>query len=127
MYSVEDQFSKSTKKLGWETNVRTRPILIGDLNQVVSEKQIIIHDERTLGQMASFVKNDKGKPVAQIGAYDDSVIAIGIAYQMYKHIPDPVADDDVVVRDYRPNTSANNFIYKNHGRKKGFNWDSGST
>jgi len=127
MHTVEEKFVKSKRKLGWETNTKTRPILIGDLNQVVSERQIIIHDERTLGQMQSFVKNDKGKAVAQIGAYDDSVIAIGIAYQMYKHIPEPVADDDVVVRDYRPNTSANNFIYKNHGRKKSSNWDAGST
>lgn len=127
MHSIEDSIEKNQKKLGWETNVRTRPILIGDLNQVVSERQIVIHDERTLSQMASFVKNDKGKPVAQVGAYDDSVIAIGIAYQMYKHIPDPIADDDVVVRDYRPNTSANNFIYKNHGRKEGSKWDADST
>lgn len=118
MHTVEDQFVRSKGKLGWETNTKTRPIMLGDLNQVFAEKQIIIHDERTLSQMGSFVKNDKGKPVAQIGTYDDSVIAIAIAYQMYKHMPAPVADDEVVVRDYRPNTSAIKFIKKDHGRHK---------
>ena len=118
MHTVEDQFVKSKGKLGWETNTRTRPIMLGDLNQVFSEKQVVIHDERTLSQMGSFVKNEKGKPVAQIGTYDDSVIAIAIAYQMYKHMPEPVADDEVVVRDYRPNTSAIKFIKKDHGRHK---------
>jgi hypothetical protein len=117
MHTVEDRFKKSKKKLGWETNTRTRPILLGDLNQVFSLRQIIIHDERTISQMASFIKNDVGKAVAQVGAFDDCVISIGIAYQMYKHIPEPVADDEVVVRNYRPNTSAVNLIKKKNGRK----------
>jgi hypothetical protein len=116
MHTVEDRFQKSKQKLGWETNTRTRPILLGDLNQVFSLRQLIIHDERTISQMASFVKNDVGKAVAQVGAFDDCVISIGIAYQMYKHIPEPIADDEVVVRKYRPNTSAYNLSSKKNGR-----------
>jgi len=118
MHTVEDKLVKSKKKIGWETNTRTRPILIGDFNQVFAQRQIVIHDERVIGQMASFVKNDAGKAVAQVGAYDDCVISMGIAYQMYKHVPDPIADDEVVVRNYRPNTSAYNLINKKNGREK---------
>lgn len=112
MHTVEDRLVKDRRKLGWETNTRTRPIMIGDLNQVFSQKQIVIHDKRTLDQMGSFVKNEQGKPEAQVGSYDDSVVAIAIAYQMYKHIPDAIADDEVVVRDYRPRTSAYNLSAK---------------
>lgn len=118
MHAVEEKFAKSRKKIGWETNSKTRPILLGDLNQVFSERKIVIRDGRTLEQMASFVKNERGRAEAQVGTYDDCVIAIGIAYQMYKHIPEPVADDEVVVRDYRPSTSAYNLSKKDSWQKR---------
>ncbi len=123
MHTVEDKMERNTQKLGWETNTRTRPLMIAQLNQVFAERAIVIRDLRTLDQMASFIKNEAGKPVAQTGAYDDCVISLAIAYQMYRHIPDPVADDEVVVRDYAPNTSHLNFQLNKHGghkKAKGF-------
>lgn len=118
MHKVEDRFVTSTRKLGWETNAKSRPILLGDLNEAFYKRQIIIHDERTLAQMGSFIKTDTGKSQAQVGTYDDSVMAIGIALQMYKQLPEPIADDEVFVRDYHPNTSAYNFRQKKNVRQK---------
>jgi hypothetical protein len=59
--------------------------------------------------MKSFIKNTKGKPEAQIGTHDDLVIATGVAYQMYKNVPKKIGNGDIYIRNYKPNTTLNNF------------------
>lgn len=103
---------KIKDKLGWETNSKTRPILISDLNQVVTERKLIIRSSEVIGEMKSFVKNKRGKAEAQTGTHDDLVIAAGVAYQMYKNMPDPIGIDDIYIRKYRPNTTLNNLSRK---------------
>ena len=103
---VLDELGMKVKdKLGWETNTRTRPILISDLNQVVFERQLIIRSSDIIGEMKSFVKGPSGKPEAQAGTHDDLVIATGIAYQMYKSVPARIEPEDIYVRNYKPNTT----------------------
>ena len=103
---VLDELGMKVKdKLGWETNTRTRPILISDLNQVVFERQLIIRSSDIIGEMKSFVEGPSGKPEAQAGTHDDLVIATGIAYQMYKSVPARIEPEDIYVRNYKPNTT----------------------
>lgn len=110
---VLDELGKKVKdKLGWETNSKTRPIMISDLIQVVSERQIIIRSKEIIGEMRSFVKNKRGKPEAQYGTHDDLVIALSIAYQMYKSVPDDIGSGDIYVRKYKPNTTLYKFSKK---------------
>ena len=113
-----DTITKRTKdKLGWQTDRASRPLMLSDLNQALYEKKIIIRSEEILAEMSSFIKNKQGRPEAQEGAYDDCVMATAIAVQMYSHLPEAVADNEVVVRNYRPYTSSNKFIDKYHGKK----------
>jgi hypothetical protein len=112
MEVLDEMGYKIKDKLGWETNSKTRPIMISDLNQVVTERKIIIRSSEVLGEMRSFVKNTRGKPEAQQGCHDDLVIALAIAYQMYKSVPDNIGSGDVYVRKYKPNTTLNNFSKK---------------
>jgi len=109
METLDEMGVKIKDKLGWETNSKTRPILINDLNQVVTERKIIIRSPEVVGEMKSFVKNNRGKPEAQAGTHDDLVIAMGVAYQMYKSAPASIGDGDIYIRNYRPNTTLNNF------------------
>ena len=39
-----------------------------------------IHDKDTLNEMLTFVRNEKGRPEAQMGAHDDCVMALAIGY-----------------------------------------------
>lgn len=109
MEVIDELGNKIRDKLGWETNSRTRPILISDLNQVVTERKMIIRSREIIGEMKSFVKNSKGKPEAQLGTHDDLVIATGVAYQMYKSVPNKIGSGDIYIRKYKPNTTLNNF------------------
>lgn len=112
MEVLDETGYKVKDKLGWETNAKTRPIMISDLNQVVTERKIIIRSKECIGEMRSFIKSTKGKPEAQIGTHDDLVIALAIAYQMYKSMPNSVGSETVYVRKYKPNTTLNNFNRK---------------
>jgi len=109
MEVLDEMGIKVKDKLGWETNGKTRPIMISDLNQVATERKIIIRSKDTVGEMRSFVKNTKGRPEAQQGTHDDLVIALAIAYQMYKSVPENIGSGDIYVRKYKPNTTLNNF------------------
>lgn len=67
------------QKIGWETNRKTRPMLVDALDDMVVRKEIRINDIATLKQMLRFVYNTKtGKQEGAPGCHDDLVIAMGI-------------------------------------------------
>lgn len=67
-------------KYGFKTTSASRPLIIGELVSVVREEPELINDITTLDEMLTFVRNDKGKPEAQEGKHDDTVLALAIAY-----------------------------------------------
>lgn len=86
---VNDLEESSVSKIGWETNIRTRPILITDLGMYIRNKDIIIHDEITINELMTFVRtDDKPDGEAQPGCHDDTVISLGIAVQLYRKNPE---------------------------------------
>jgi phage terminase large subunit len=66
------------KKIGWNTNKATRPVILADLRTLVRENVNKISSIETLNEMTTFVKNDKGKPEAANGMHDDMVMAWAI-------------------------------------------------
>ena len=93
---TNDVGETSTSKLGWETNIRTRPILISDLGMYIRNRDIKISDRSTINELMTFVKDEKGKPQAQPGCHDDRVMALAIAVQMYKRSPSSKSDNPMV-------------------------------
>ena len=78
---------------GWNTNVKTRAIMVDDLAQAIRERSVLIHDMQTVMECRSFAFNKRGKPEAISSCFDDRVIALGIAWQMIKHAPsEPVSE-----------------------------------
>lgn len=67
-------------KYGFQTNSKTRPVLISNLQRIVRENVHLINDRATLEEMLTFVRNpDTMKPEAEEGAHDDTIMALGIA------------------------------------------------
>ena len=89
------------EKLGWNTNRRTRPVLIEDLGWALREGMMQVNDPEFIRECLSFVRTEK-KPdgEAQPGCFDDLVMAWGGAYQMRKHARREGAPQ--VVRDRIP-------------------------
>lgn len=77
----DDATHKVQIKYGFQTNAKTRPVLISNLQQIVREHTDCINDLMTMEEMLTFVRNpDTYKPEAEEGAHDDTIMALGIAY-----------------------------------------------
>ena len=73
-----------TRKLGYNTNTATRPVLLGDWKNAIDNMLIRIYDEATINEHFSFIINDKGKPEHEQNAHDDLIFAHAIAWQLYQ-------------------------------------------
>lgn len=78
-----DKFSDdTTAKLGWNTNIRTKPLMIDKLAEYVREHYLGIYDNMLIGEMFTYIIEDNGKTNAQGGTHDDCVMASAIMLQL---------------------------------------------
>jgi len=82
----DERKRKKTKKLGWLTTEKTRPIMIDTLRKIIREKEIGIRSKTIISECSTFVNNN-GKLQASSGCYDDTVIATAIALMIRKYNP----------------------------------------
>lgn len=77
----EDTYTgKNIKAYGFKTTGVTRPLILAQLQSIINDHIELINDKETLEEMLTFVRNEKGRPEAQIGAHDDLVMALAISY-----------------------------------------------
>lgn len=79
----EELFEESTSKLGWKTDIKTKPLMIDKMAQMIREQHLVDYDEVFLRECLSYVVDDSGKTNAQAGGFDDTVIAKAINVMMY--------------------------------------------
>jgi len=77
---VNDEISK---KLGWATNVRTKPMAIDKLAEYIRERYLAVLDLDTIMEMYSYVIDEKGRTNAQQGKHDDCIMALAIALMAF--------------------------------------------
>jgi hypothetical protein len=63
---------------GWETNSRTKPMMLARLEEVLLERSVTIHSRALLTQLRCYGRSDSGAMEALAG-HDDLVMAYGIA------------------------------------------------
>jgi hypothetical protein len=71
-----------TQKLGWQTTIRTKPLMIDKLAQFVREHYLGIYDDELIGEMFTYIIEDNGKTNAQVGCHDDMVMSCAILLQL---------------------------------------------
>ena len=81
---IDERTFKRTKKLGWNTNSKTRDVMIDEFIIMFEEGHLKIRSKKTIGEMKTFVKKDNGKREHADGKHDDSLFADFIAIQMVK-------------------------------------------
>lgn len=85
---------KYERILGWETNVKTKLLMIEDLAEAIVARTLGIATEGTLSEMDSFIETDSGIMKAAKGAFDDRVIATAIALQLLLKSSQTMYTDD---------------------------------
>ena len=106
---VTDTGENSTSKLGWETNIRTRPILISDLGSMIRTRDLVCYDEPTIDECMTFARDKNGKEVAQSGCHDDRVLSLAITIQVYKRTPQGKSNNPYVTNHDPDLISKNHF------------------
>lgn len=71
-----------TKKIGWMTNSRTKPLMINKLAEFIRNKWLWIKDATLIHECFTYVIDEKGATNAQDGCHDDCVMAVGILLQV---------------------------------------------
>lgn len=84
--------SPDTNKLGWSTDIASRPIMLGDLKTCIDSKLITIYDEETLKQLKTFIVNRNGKPEAARGKRDDAIMSLAVAWQLFQKHQTPISE-----------------------------------
>jgi hypothetical protein len=71
-------YGNSSAVAGFTTSVKTRPLIIAKLDELIRNKSLIINSARTLRELEKFVWSN-GRPEAQKGYNDDLVMSLSIA------------------------------------------------
>lgn len=78
---------KVTLEFGWETTSKTKPLMIGYLQDLIRTEQIPDIDYETLGEIITYIKHPDGSLGASEGNKDDRVISLAGAYYILKLHP----------------------------------------
>ncbi len=76
---LDERSSRTAKKLGFHTTVKSKPLIIDYLKELIREREIKIHSPKVLDELQTFVNLPNGKMAAQHGSHDDCVMALAIA------------------------------------------------
>ena len=83
--TVDTYTHKTKKSFGFQTNTKTRPLIIAGLVKAVREDISIIVDKTTIEEMLTFVRDESFRAEAEDGAHDDCVISLAIAHHVRPH------------------------------------------
>lgn len=84
----------NTEKLGWNTDIASRPRMIGNLKQAIDTRHLTLYDKETIDQLKTFIVNKQNKPVAAPNTHDDAVMSLAGAWQLFQTENKIVIDDD---------------------------------
>ena len=84
---LDERTARKQKKLGWNTTLKSKPLMVNNLRELVREGNIAVRSKELLHEMSAFAHHPDGKMSAQQGRHDDCVIALGIAVMMAHMYP----------------------------------------
>jgi phage terminase large subunit len=84
---LDRRTKRFTDKLGWDTSQSTRPMMLDSLERVLRERELRLYGERTLAELITFVRNERGRPEAQTGCNDDLTITLAMAVALRDQMP----------------------------------------
>lgn len=80
---IDERFEESTTKLGWRTDIRTKPLAIDYLREAIRDGLVLDYDVVFVEEAFSYIEDDNGRTNAEEGNHDDTIMAKAIALQMF--------------------------------------------
>jgi hypothetical protein len=79
---IDERTQKRSRKLWFNTNMKTRPLILNWIEEAIREESLIEIDDRAKSDFFHFIYNDNGRPEALQGKHDDCVMADAICIFM---------------------------------------------
>ncbi len=118
--------SMESRRVGFMTNARTKPILLKDLASILAKGQLIVNDEATKAELGAYLRRTKKTPQGQESVWyegkphDDRVMSLGIALQAAMTIePLPKHDETPVAASREDLENAGMFVGSLHYGRRG--------
>lgn len=84
---LDESDERDTKKVGWLTTKKTKPIIIADLNAAIMDGDAGIRCLATIDQCLTYVYDKTGAMGAREGCHDDCVMSYAIGKAMNDRMP----------------------------------------
>ena len=82
---VYDKLSdKETVKLGFHTNVKTKPLIIDQLRASLRQGEVELNDKLSIRELMTYIVNENGAMEAEHGCFDDCVMALALANHVHE-------------------------------------------
>lgn len=92
---IYDKLSdKETIKLGFHTNVKTKPLIIDQLRAALRESEIELNDKVTIREHMTYIVNENGAMEAESGCHDDCVMSLALVNHIHEGKFEPVEITD---------------------------------
>lgn len=98
------------RKWGFQTNVRTKPLIIDNLIRIVEDHLYIERDEDALHEYRVYQRDNNGGMNAAEGEHDDRLMARAIGLYISENMPEPKKVDKNVFRKMRTRFKRKNNI-----------------
>lgn len=83
--SYPNLYMGADSKPGFVTTQTTRPLILDNLAELLRNNMLVLYSRTWLDQALSFIYNDQGRPQAQAGKKDDSILATAVACFVLVH------------------------------------------
>lgn len=71
------------KRYGWDTNAKTKPLMIQELAAFIRDGHIRLNDPQTIEELITYIYDKDGKTEGMGGCFDDRVMSLAIALQVF--------------------------------------------
>lgn len=80
---VDERSRRETKKIGWSTTRKTRPVMLDDLYAALRDDAITVRDRETIGELRTFIRDENAR--LHGSPFDDRTISLAITVQMMEY------------------------------------------
>jgi hypothetical protein len=91
---VDKMTDEETIKIGFGTNVKTKPLIIDKLRAAMRDGEIEMNDPTTVREMLTYIVTENGAMEAEKNCHDDCVMALAIANHVHEGNFEPVPNSD---------------------------------
>lgn len=104
-YQIDERSDHRTKKIGWWTDAKSKPLMISEFGQAVRDDAVIIPSRPLCEEMSTYVLDSLGTANAEVGCHDDRVIAAMISLQVRKKHLISAVDFKIDGEEYNPDSA----------------------